>query len=134
MPVLPAIIKYWKPLAVILACVVLYAWGYLNGINNEKDAWQEARLKATERNLKINNEVSDELQKRYGISRNRFESIRLRASGRVFVCPSGRRDAGCTAKGLSGDLGEEVTRMMLDAQRQTEQLIACQQWIRSQAK
>jgi hypothetical protein len=131
MPVLPAIIKYWKPLAVSLACVVLYAWGYLNGINNEKDAWQEARLKATERNLKINNEVSDELQKRYGISRNRCNDLRLRASGRLFICPTGRCDAGASSKGFSGDLGEDVTKMICDAELQTEQLIACQQWIRA---
>ena len=128
------ILANWKPLAVILACVVLYAWGYLNGMNREKEAWLEAKLKATEINLKINNEVSDELQKRHGISRNRYDAIRLRAAGRVFICATGRCDAGASAKGLSGDLGEEVTRMMLDAQRQTDQLTACQRWIKNHQK
>jgi hypothetical protein len=131
---LPAIIKYWKPIAIITGSIVLYGCGYLNGMNSEKEAWQEARLKATELNLKINNEVSNELQTKHGISRNRYDAIRLRAAGRVFICATGRCDAGASAKGLSGDLGEEVTRMMLDAQRQTDQLIACQNWIRSQKK
>lgn len=127
---MPFLLANWKPIIAVLGSALLYAWGYLNGMNSEKEAWQRARLAAAEYNLKLNNEVSNELQQRHGISRSRYDAIRLRAAGRVFICATGRCDAGASAKGLSGDLGEEVTRMMLDAQRQTDQLIACQNWIR----
>lgn len=127
---MPFLLANWKPIIAVLGSALLYAWGYLNGMNHEQASWQRAKLAAAEYNLKLNNEVSNELQKRHGISRSRYDAIRLRAAGRVFICATGRCDAGASAKGLSGDLGEEVTQMMLDAQRQTDQLIACQNWIR----
>lgn len=131
---MPFLLRYWKPLAITLAAVFLFSYGYLKGGDHERDSWIKARLAAVERNLQLNNEVSDALQKQHDITRSRYDDIRVRSSGRVFVSASGKCDERASNKGVSGDVGETIARLMRDAELQTNQLIACQEWIRRTAE
>ena len=123
--------RFWKPLGAVLAVAVIYGYGYLKGMQAEQASWQEARLKQAEHNIALNNEVSDELQTNHGITRSQYDAVLLRATGRVLITDTpGRCDETARNHGISGDVGQNVTKLMRDAQLQTQQLKACQDWIK----
>ena len=115
----------------MFAVIVVFGFGYLKGINHERTIWQEAKMRQLENNLVINSEVSHELQANNNATRSRYDTIRLHAKGRVYISNTA---AGCNETsrntGVLGDVGANVTRMMRDAELQTAQLKACQEWIK----
>lgn len=131
------VLSNWKLIIIILAFAVSNAWSLNHGMNIV-EAEQEAALSLQrENNLRINTEVSDDLSKKYTALRKRYDDlIRVRQASSVSnTNTSGRDNARPTANGLHGDVGETVGYpLMLQADLQTQQLIACQNWIREISK
>lgn len=128
-------LKYWKPIAITLLVVTLYGYGYLNGMRSVEREMEKAQLRAAQNNLKINAEVSSEHAKTMAALRKRYDALRMRSANGVQIPKTP-----CGANGVTGasefsrGLGESVTTLMYDADRNTQQLLSLQQWINNVAK
>jgi hypothetical protein len=132
MNALAILLQYWKPLVIVLLLLVSNAWSLNHGmvlVEREQDA---AISRQRENNLKVNTEVSDALQKKYASLRHRYDDIiRMRQTGGLLLSPTtGRPDAAPCTNGLSG----EILSLMLQADLNTQQLIALQTWIKTIGK
>lgn len=122
----------WKPLLIILALLVSHAWAYRHGMLAVEAEWAEAVSNQRANNLIRNERVSNALQTENANLRKRYDDLkRLRSSGSVRT---GNPAIGCNAatcgNGLSGEVADSIGILMLQADLQTKQLIACQDWIR----
>ena len=126
-------INNWKAFAVVLALVlVAYGNGYVSGARNVQAQWDSALLKQNERNLITNTEVSNDYAKKMANLRKRYDALRLRKASGVFNAnPASGTHAATPAAGLSGGVGEDADTLMFDADANTQQLMALQEWIRA---
>lgn len=128
-------LKYWKPIAVAILVMALYGYGYLQGMKSVEAEWDKARTRQLENNLKINAEVSGEHAKKMADLRKRYDALRLRTAGGVRLpkSPCGS-DGKAIANEFSIGMGDNVTALMYEADRNTQQLLSLQEWIRSVSK
>jgi len=123
-------LKYWKPLAIALLVAGLYGYGYLQGMRGVQAEWDKALLKAAQNNLKLNAEVSSEHAKTMADLRRRYDALRLRSAGRLPISNTAcGTNATTGASEFSRGMGESVTTLMYDADRNTQQLLSLQKWI-----
>lgn len=123
-------LRYWKPLsfALALAFALVAGFSYMKGRQHEQASWEAAKVKQIERQLKINSEVSNEYQKKVsGLRKRHDDFVRLHLDSLRIRAASGC-DAAPGTNGLHGGI-REIHRLMMQADLQTQQLIALQGWI-----
>ena len=122
-------LKYWKPLSIALAVTLLAGFSYMKGRQHEAATWEAAKVKQIERQLKINSEVSNEYQKTVaGLRRRHDDFIRMHLDS-LRVRTACRPDAEAGTDGLYRNI-RELHKLMLQADLQTQQLIALQEWVK----
>lgn len=121
----------YQILAGVVICAFLTLYGYHWGASDMQKEWDAAVSNARANNIKINTEVSDDLQKNYTALRKRYDAMRVRYAGdlRASDTTSGH-NAAAPRIGLPWQVYEPLAALMLQADLQTQQLIGCQNWIR----
>lgn len=130
------LLKYWKPLAVVLAALLVFGYGYKLGNDHLQAEWDKALLRQHENNLKVNTEVSDAYQKKLADLRKRYDALRMRPPGSVPIPNTpGRADAAPGTNGFHGCMAEvDGYSLMFQGDIQTQQLIALQNWVQTISK
>lgn len=135
MTLIPWILNNWKPLLISALLIATHVYALNYGMEIKQAEWDVARTKALENNLKINAEVSNDYQKKLADIRKRYDALRLRTAGSVpnANTPLGH-NAAPAGTGFPWKVAEPIGDLMLLADTQTQQLLACQNWIREQSK
>ena len=124
-------LQYWKPIAIALILIVSNAYSYKSGMDSEKHEWEIAVSESRANNLKINAEVSNDYQKKIADLRKRYDALRVRPEGGVQPTNSA---SGFNAAAITNGFHVELSApyaLMLEADLNTQQLIALQEWVKS---
>lgn len=123
---------------------------YKGVIAKKEAAHQQAVIKAqanalaeVQRQQTITEEVSSDYEKQIADLRRRSDSLLAGLRNHAELCdrstpaesktPSKPDAAACPAR-LPRRMAEDITRLMLDADIQTQRLISCQEWVKRQAE
>lgn len=132
----------WKPIAIILLFGAVYGYGFYSGNQHAKNKWpakEEAIINEQKaicaKNQALTQEVSHDLQTKLTSLDARYALAlkRLRTAERNVPTPNtaAGHDAAAGTNGLSGaDRDADLLSLAVTADRQTSQLIACQDFIR----
>lgn len=131
------VLNNWRVIAVISIGISLFVFGHVTGANRVQSRWDEAiraeqaeAVKAATKNLKVNAEVSDELQKKYAALRRRYDELVRMRSETDMPTVANTASGHHAATGTNGFHGN-IFALLMQADLQTQQLIACQKWIGS---
>lgn len=129
------ILNNWKPIVIALAFIISNGWSLNHGMGIVQREQAAAISRSRENNLKVNTEVSNELQAKYTALRKRYDALnRMRTASNMRISDtSSGHNATSGAVGFSGGMDAVVGTLMFQADIQAQQLIACQNWIRRAA-
>ncbi len=111
-------------------------------IANYKSAAAEAErmdkaniVRVTKEQTAITEKVTNDYQSKLADSTDRYERLRAKASGYLShpASPGVPEDRNSTCEAVSGTTCEGIPTLLLEAQRNTDQLLALQAWVREQS-